>query len=1286
MSGTVRRSARPLLASLSAVLLLAVTLVQPMPAGAAVGYLSEWGGLNNPTGVATDAAGNVYVAECTGNTVKKFSATGVLDASWDVSAGGGTYGGCARDVAVDTVNKVVYVVDADFSEPYASVVKRFNLNGTVASPAQFTGSDTPGGAFKQAFGVATDGTNVYVIDAGPTSPPFSPPRLLRFNTSGVYQAPQIGSEGTADGQYSRLQGVAAEPGFVYASDLYNDHALSRWNAAGAFQLATGNGQFGAEMRGSMDVDAAGDLYVADWGDNRIQKLDPTPTPPLPQMQFLQMWGGLAPGSGPETFNGPMDVASGPSNTLYIADTGNNRIVKYGDGAPTVATGDATGVSGQAATLNGTINPQGTATSYRFEYGPTETYGSTTTDTAAGSGSADVPASAGLTGLTSGQTYHYRLVALRGGVPVATGSDRTVTTSGAPTATTGDATGVTWLVGTLHGIINPQGGPTQFQFQYGLDTSYTSTTPATPADAGAGMSDVAVTGALTGLNADRTYHYRLVALRGGVVVAAGADRTFSTWPDPGTAAGCGRVGHTIGVVGVCADTMTYQAGRWTASGNVVLNTGVAVSGDVVLNDSLQQITSTAGVTVTVQRSTPVTIGSGSLSIATGGVSDPTSNRTGLGVLSIGNPLTILLANVPIVPLVTNYLDATDGGGVIVTGRPSFDFLSIFGDATLPTGSFSIGISRTASKPFNFLGGSVKWDALKLSPLWKIGFSVGYAEGPPSLLSLMGKFEAPFLPSGTGAELSGAFSGGSLDALGIKISTPGVPLGNTGIIMDTFGGSLKGLSGGANNPLIISVLVGGGWTKTPAPEPFNWILHIKDVTLTINTAGSGSLSGELDVVDGEGRLVKGTASLTLQLSPAFLASGSFLGTFNAVAVSASLGFTAALNTSHFTAQGSVSGSMLGVPIGSGSGVLSDRGIGATTSVCIPYWTPWGGWDEACSDVGAGLTWSNVTSFPPEVDWIGSNVNQYITLTASAAATGRAAAATRRFTVRHRDPFLYVEARGQEARDFELISPQGIHYGPATKRRDTFSQTIGEVTGVAVYGPAPGTWRLRSTVTKRTRFSVQTIPALGKVMPRRILPASTATRRLSACAANVRLAWGKSGMLPADTRLQLYAATSPKAPGKLLRSGLRTTGRVTIKVGSLASGASHLYLVPQSKGIEFGVVRFPKPVWKRAPAVGQLCTTAVRPPSTRTKRLPRSVTSVRLAWRQIGTMPTGTRLLLYTARSATGAGRRLRSGLPTTGRTTVKVSSLSPGANYLYLVPRTTAGVRLARTPFPLPVWRR
>ena len=72
------------------------------------------------------------------------------------------------------------------------------------------------------------------------------------------------------------------------------------------------------------------------------------------------------------------MATGPSSTVYIADANNDRIVKYGEGAtalPTVVTGDATGVTWLVGNLNGTVNPQGTATSYYFEYGTTTSYGS-----------------------------------------------------------------------------------------------------------------------------------------------------------------------------------------------------------------------------------------------------------------------------------------------------------------------------------------------------------------------------------------------------------------------------------------------------------------------------------------------------------------------------------------------------------------------------------------------------------------------------------------------------------------------------------------------------------------------------------------------------------------------------------------------------------------------------------------------------------------------------------------------------------------------------------------------
>ena len=86
------------------------------------------------------------------------------------------------------------------------------------------------------------------------------------------------------------------------------------------------------------------------------------------------------------------------------------LCSYGAAQPSVTTGAATGVSGGAATVHGNVNPNRSATTYFFEYGTTTTYGSTTTSTSAGSGSSAVAVSADLTGLSSGSTYDFRLVA------------------------------------------------------------------------------------------------------------------------------------------------------------------------------------------------------------------------------------------------------------------------------------------------------------------------------------------------------------------------------------------------------------------------------------------------------------------------------------------------------------------------------------------------------------------------------------------------------------------------------------------------------------------------------------------------------------------------------------------------------------------------------------------------------------------------------------------------------------------------------------------------------------
>ncbi len=78
--------------------------------------------------------------------------------------------------------------------------------------------------------------------------------------------------------------------------------------------------------------------------------------------------------------------------------------------PAVATDAATSITESGATLNGSVNPNGSETKYYFEYGPTESYGKKTSEVSAGSGTSPIEVSKIVTGLTADTTYHYRIVA------------------------------------------------------------------------------------------------------------------------------------------------------------------------------------------------------------------------------------------------------------------------------------------------------------------------------------------------------------------------------------------------------------------------------------------------------------------------------------------------------------------------------------------------------------------------------------------------------------------------------------------------------------------------------------------------------------------------------------------------------------------------------------------------------------------------------------------------------------------------------------------------------------
>ena len=198
-------------------------------------------------------------------------------------------------------------------------------------------------------------------------------------------------------------------------------------------------------------------------------------------------------------------------------------------APTVFTTAATGVGATTATLDGTVNPNGSATTANFQWGTTTAYGNFTEVVSFSAGHNNQGVIVNLAGLTPNQTYHFRLVATNSN-GTTLGNDVTFMTSdtppSAPAAVTEAATGVTTTSATLHGSVNPNRAETTVRFEWGLTTSYGNQTAEVTLPAGNGV--VPLTAALSGLEPNTTYHFRIVGIN-SVGTSPGADLTFTTPP-------------------------------------------------------------------------------------------------------------------------------------------------------------------------------------------------------------------------------------------------------------------------------------------------------------------------------------------------------------------------------------------------------------------------------------------------------------------------------------------------------------------------------------------------------------------------------------------------------------------------------------------------------------------------------------------------------------------------------------------------------------------------------------
>jgi DNA-binding beta-propeller fold protein YncE len=131
-----------------------------------------------------------------------------------------------------------------------------------------------------------------------------------------------GSEGSGDYQFAYPLGISSDAaGDIYVVDSWNNRIqkfapdstfIMKWGTEGS-----GEGQFLFPTAAA--VDASGNIYVTDSGNNRVQKFGP-------DAAFITEWGGS--GSGPGEFQAPQGIAVDPSGDIYVVDSGNHRVQKF----------------------------------------------------------------------------------------------------------------------------------------------------------------------------------------------------------------------------------------------------------------------------------------------------------------------------------------------------------------------------------------------------------------------------------------------------------------------------------------------------------------------------------------------------------------------------------------------------------------------------------------------------------------------------------------------------------------------------------------------------------------------------------------------------------------------------------------------------------------------------------------------------------------------------------------------------------------------------------------------
>ncbi len=224
----------------------------------------------------------------------------------------------------------------------------------------------------------------------------------------------------------------------------------------------------------------------------------------------------------------------PGTTYYVCAAARNSFgTRFGavlsfttnPALPSVSTGSATSLTGTTAQLNGTVNPNGAATTAWFRYGTAspgscnDSFG-TRAPSAGGSsiaaGTTSSSFSQGITGLSPSTTYYYCAIG-QNSAGTTFGAVRSFTTPTTPTVTTAAVSSLTNSSVRLNGTATPNGASTTGYFRYSLtnpttcNDTFGSRAPGSGGSSiGTGTTAVAFNQTVSGLSANTTYYYCAIA--------------------------------------------------------------------------------------------------------------------------------------------------------------------------------------------------------------------------------------------------------------------------------------------------------------------------------------------------------------------------------------------------------------------------------------------------------------------------------------------------------------------------------------------------------------------------------------------------------------------------------------------------------------------------------------------------------------------------------------------------------------------------------------------------------